>query len=224
MVTSTPLPSARSRPVDVALLILTISIAVPACSAEPKYLDLPASNVSPPDPGAGPHAAATCSSDGECDAQKPHCDLLRSVCVECLDSSACTKEAKVVCDPVALTCIECLSNLDCSADRPYCHTAAQQCVECLTRTDCADLARTCHPTTNRCVPLCASDATCTGPTPICSATLEICVECGSAADCTDAKKPLCSSQDGRCVACVSDAACKAGEVCDLGRGQCRPLP
>ena len=84
------------------------------------------------DPNASP-----CQSKTDCTAPQAQCDLLRNVCVECLDDSHCsgTKlcKNKVCAEPNA-----CQSNTDCAAPTAVCSFSLGKCVGCVGNNDCTN--------------------------------------------------------------------------------------
>jgi Cys-rich repeat protein len=148
---------------------------------------------------------ATCTTDSDCPADIPRCDLGAAVCV-----------AADIPDGTVSIGYDCLADADCAAGA-YCNALTGLCTAgsrgttgpgCTADADCAadehcDASGTCAAGAETVVRACASDADC--------AVNETCDSGGSG---------VCLALPT--MACRGDMDCPAGELCDSGTGTCVP--
>lgn len=195
--------------------IVTLALGALRCTAEPDHISLLADMAEKNDggsremdamqPPSGERDAArtedgggelgsaipACTSDAECGAPSPYCDLATGACVECLGDPNCLVGT---CDPDSHRCIQsCTSASDCTEG--YCNVDWGQCVECTSSADCY-----------------SSDK------PLCNTGIGQCVQCLTNAECATG---LCLASRGECAECRIDADCDVGQVCDPIRFECQ---
>jgi hypothetical protein len=154
-------------------------------------------------------------------------------CVECTEANAehCTGN-KPVCDKVNEVCVQCNTNVDCSTmENPHCEPVGHTCVPCVTDGDCSEGTPICAGAGTpmaACVACVVSDDCKGSPaTPVCSGATQTCVECEANADC-QGEAPVCDPVMKTCGPCTTDADCKNDPleaVCQLSGplvGQCGP--
>ena len=185
-----------------------------------------------------------CSSDGDCGASTPHCEMKfeGNFCRACLENNHCTTAALSKCSsyscikctddndcghisgkPNCLSttgCVECYNHDHCSGVNDYC-SAGNQCVECTEDGHCASG----HCVGNICVE-CEQDIHCTSPSnPKCSSS-NTCGPCSNPTTvCSDnfPAKPFCSSGGG-CVQCEDHSHCQNSNLpeCSISTYICQP--
>jgi hypothetical protein len=150
----------------------------------------------PPLPPDGEPLLRECESSAQCDGRRPHCDVARGECVQCLLPSHCGLPA--TCDPVAKRCAPpCLSDWDCPREwGGHCALDRGVCVQCTSDAQCpASFARYCEPMYGACVG-CLADFHCPAQVPVCHPVRYQCVQCAD-----DSRCPLgarCDSREGYC--------------------------
>lgn len=173
---------------------------------------------------------ADCQAAGAtaCAGTKPVCATTGTAvgqCVECVDNSACTKEAaKGFCVKNACAGCQDAGAAACSGATPLCAlvgASAGKCVACVASADCTADATKPVCLANQCVACSATGApTCAAKNallPVCDATGGRCVECTTSANCTAvATKPICDAN--QCRGCKKDSECvgvSSAGVCGL---------
>jgi hypothetical protein len=89
--------------------------------------------------GGGSGGTPECTTNDDCnDSERIYCDVMRGMCVECINRGAC--EIDEDCNVAIGECGRpCTSSTDCiEPDDPYCHELDHFCVECLENEDCPE--------------------------------------------------------------------------------------
>lgn len=147
---------------------------------------------------SGAEERLTCLLDQDCGDHGLFCAPEISECLECLESSQCTREG-----------------------RSRCHINHHRCVECVAPRDCPP-SQVCERVSNICVPLCRDDGECPEGRPRCDLMRHFCVECAGDLDCRGAPDgSRCDRAAGRCVPCLEDSHCPTEQPhCDRVSGRC----
>jgi hypothetical protein len=191
-----------------------------------------------------------CTTDADCTAEAPKCDITAKKCVQCLADAECSGATPICnqnhscepCDsdedcsgstpacttsgPLAGTCTQC-SPTDtslCGASTPVCDSTDGACVACVTNADCSGATPVCN-ANHTCEP-CDSDEDCSGSTPACTTSGPLagtCTQCSPTdTSLCGASAPVCDSTDGACVACITNADCSgATPICNQNNS-CEP--
>lgn len=181
-----------------------------------------------------------CLNDAHCSGGE-RCETVRGICVECFDTTQCTRPGQAHCEtsqdapPGTLyTCVSCTGNEDCTGGGktlpPLCDPmrGGGTCSECTVATGTSDCSNN-GPGLSRCqngtCGPCSVDADCSlfPNTPACLPGVG-CVACTDNADCTDtAATPICKLAEAggpaavnTCVQCLDNDDCRsnaAASVC-----------
>jgi|GEM_PF-1839093 len=190
------------------------------------------------DVGDGPQGEACGTGLPDCPAERPWCEPIYKVCVECLVawrselSGGCGTTAYCGDDWTCHDATRCMLDADCvdAAQGPRCNPLTYFCAQCGTDLHCAADERCLD---GACVPAtpCVNGGDCEAPNGFCDAVTKRCVGCNVSRYLED-----CLGQDALCVdrqcvpvlraedtACTTDADCRAlGVGCRTVAGHCRP--
>jgi hypothetical protein len=139
------------------------------------------------------------------------CTFTNSVPPDCTTDADCTAEAPK-CDITAKKCVQCLADADCSGATPICNQN-HSCEPCDSDEDCSGSTPACTtsgPLAGTCTQCSPTDTTlCGASAPVCDSTDGACVACVTNADCTDSAAPVCNQESHICGSCSTDAECAA---------------
>jgi hypothetical protein len=96
-----------------------------------------------------PSCAASVDPDRDCSRSTHHCDLTRSVCVECASDDDCRGNPKGEHCAAGARCAPCAHDGDCTAPTEYCDPVSYTCVACRDYRDCTP-PLVCDPATHLC--------------------------------------------------------------------------
>lgn len=163
---------------------------------------------------SGPPKTLLCTSDAECDAEKPFCDPY-SGCAECLFNAQCAEGSHCV-ENECVVPTTCFASEECDEENPVCNTIIGECVGCVSDTDCTE-EEVCQ--VGRCteVTRCVNTLDC-AEGEVCERSLGYCVQCVGDADCGEESACV----ENSCILrCDSDNDCRAGNLlCDAVAGHC----
>jgi len=213
------------------VLILMVSLALGACGEDDTA---PGSGGSSGTGGSGATGGAgvRCSSEDDCAAATPHCDMATGTCTGCRSDDDC--RGPLFCNTATGICRDCVSDAHCGGVRPICDAISGQCTaSCSSDADCANTrgptrcdtspgrrvcvdctgpnqpCAFCETVTFSCVG-CLTDADCPATVPFCGPSKACSPACSSDDDCPGAL--FCDPKTARCLECVTNAHCP-GEVC-----------
>lgn len=194
-------------------------------------------DLSTPATGGSGGGSASCTANTDCSGDKPVCDPLSGVCVECLFDTQCGPSERcegnaceaivgctssldcvklppnTICDPVSSTCVQCVEAADCATAADCIDNTCQPYQACTTSLDCTP-GMVCDPAKGRCV-ACVTEADC-GPGMMCIASeCVVRTSCVSDNQCTPLGK-LCDKTLGYCVDCLDHGQCPDAYHCALG--------